>query len=118
LILSIAKASTLVHVVKVADAFACEHSTDERQFMLAAGSAGIEAATNIVVREANRTMLPLDVLQQMLDNTSELQRQFSSWIINQHGDSRDSRFRRWQGDSEHQQEAMHTIDRLGTVANQ
>ncbi|MNZ04341.1 MMPL family protein [compost metagenome] len=51
------KAETLDHVVKVADAFAREHSTDERQFMLAAGSAGIEAATNIVVREANRTML-------------------------------------------------------------
>jgi hypothetical protein len=27
------------------------------QFLLAAGSAGIEAATNIVVRKANRTML-------------------------------------------------------------
>ncbi|VVQ22365.1 hypothetical protein PS914_06778 [Pseudomonas fluorescens] len=51
------KAETLDHVVKVAEAFAREHSNDERQFMLAAGSAGIEAATNIVVREANRTML-------------------------------------------------------------
>ncbi|WP_166365735.1 efflux RND transporter permease subunit [Pseudomonas akapageensis] len=51
------KAETLDHVVKVADAFAREHSNGERQFMLAAGSAGIEAATNIVVREANRTML-------------------------------------------------------------
>ncbi|MNB94305.1 MMPL family protein [compost metagenome] len=51
------KAETLDNVVKVADAFAREHSNDDRQFMLAAGSAGIEAATNIVVREANRTML-------------------------------------------------------------
>jgi predicted RND superfamily exporter protein len=51
------KAETLERVVQVADEFAREHSTDERQFLLAAGSAGIEAATNIVVREANRTML-------------------------------------------------------------
>ncbi|MCP2021378.1 UNVERIFIED_ORG: putative RND superfamily exporter protein [Pseudomonas reinekei] len=51
------KAQTLDHVVQVAETFAREHSNDERQFMLAAGSAGIEAATNIVVREANRTML-------------------------------------------------------------
>ncbi|MGW8462117.1 efflux RND transporter permease subunit [Pseudomonas sp. CLCA07] len=51
------KAETLDHVVKVADQFAREHSNDDRQFMLAAGSAGIEAATNIVVRDANRTML-------------------------------------------------------------
>jgi predicted RND superfamily exporter protein len=51
------KAETLDNVVKVAEAFAREHSNDDRQFMLAAGSAGIEAATNIVVREANRTML-------------------------------------------------------------
>ncbi|WP_408596032.1 efflux RND transporter permease subunit [Pseudomonas sp. PLMAX] len=51
------KAETLDHVVKIADQFAREHSNDDRQFMLAAGSAGIEAATNIVVREANRTML-------------------------------------------------------------
>lgn len=51
------KAETLERVVQVADEFAREHSTDERQFLLAAGSAGIEAATNIVVREANRNML-------------------------------------------------------------
>ncbi|NWL22410.1 efflux RND transporter permease subunit [Pseudomonas umsongensis] len=51
------KAQTLENVVSVAGAFAREHSNGERQFMLAAGSAGIEAATNIVVREANRTML-------------------------------------------------------------
>jgi len=51
------RAETLDRVVEVASRFAAEHSTPERQFLLAAGSAGIEAATNIVVREANRTML-------------------------------------------------------------
>ncbi|SDS10423.1 efflux RND transporter permease subunit [Pseudomonas oryzae] len=51
------KAETLDEVVAIADRFARENSTPERQFLLAAGSAGIEAATNIVVREANRTML-------------------------------------------------------------
>ena len=34
-----------------------QHDDKDRAFLLAAGSAGIEAATNIVVREANRTML-------------------------------------------------------------
>ncbi|WP_369959758.1 RND family transporter [Pseudomonas benzenivorans] len=51
------KAETLDQVVAIAERFAAENSTEERQFLLAAGSAGIEAATNIVVREANRTML-------------------------------------------------------------
>ena len=51
------KAETLDKVVKVSEAFIKEHNAPERQFMLAAGSAGIEAATNIVVKEANRTML-------------------------------------------------------------
>ena len=51
------KAETLDRVVKVAEQFAQEHSTGDRRFLLAAGSAGIEAATNIVVREADRTML-------------------------------------------------------------
>ncbi|MDB6143106.1 MAG: efflux transporter, partial [Pseudomonas sp.] len=51
------KAETLDRVVQVSEAFAREHSTGDRQFMLAAGSAGIEAATNIVVREANHSML-------------------------------------------------------------
>ncbi|MFA4835240.1 MAG: MMPL family transporter [Dehalococcoidia bacterium] len=50
------KAETLDHVVKVAAAFAEKHSQKDRQFLLAAGSAGIEAATNIVVTQANRTM--------------------------------------------------------------
>jgi len=51
------KAETLDRVVQAASAFAAEHDTPDRKFLLAAGSAGVEAATNIVVREANRTML-------------------------------------------------------------
>lgn len=51
------KAETLDEIVAIADKFAKENTTEDRQFLLAAGSAGIEAATNIVVREANRTML-------------------------------------------------------------
>ncbi|MNO72529.1 MMPL family protein [compost metagenome] len=51
------KAETLERVVKVAAEFAEAHSTPEHQFLLAAGSAGIEAATNIVVKKANFTML-------------------------------------------------------------
>jgi len=51
------KAETLEGVVKEASAFAATHSTPERQFLLAAGNAGIEAATNEVVKTSNRTML-------------------------------------------------------------
>src|SRR5471032_2018483 len=51
------KAETLERVTRAAAAFADAHSTPQRQFLLAAGSAGIEAATNIVVREANHRML-------------------------------------------------------------
>jgi predicted RND superfamily exporter protein len=51
------KAETLDRVVKAASAFAAQHDTPERKFLLAAGSAGVDAATNIVVKEANRTML-------------------------------------------------------------
>jgi predicted RND superfamily exporter protein len=51
------KAETLDRVVKAAAAFAAVHNTPDRQFLLAAGSAGIEAATNIVVKQANVTML-------------------------------------------------------------
>ena len=39
--------------------FAAQHSTPQRQFLLAAGSAGIDAATNIVVRQAWTQMLLL-----------------------------------------------------------
>jgi predicted RND superfamily exporter protein len=51
------KAATLDRVVDAANAFATGHSDDDRTFLLAAGNAGIEASTNIVVRDANRTML-------------------------------------------------------------
>lgn len=51
------KAATLQPLVDTALQFAAQHNTEERQFVLAAGSAGVEAATNIVVRDANRTML-------------------------------------------------------------
>ena len=51
------KAETLDRVLTVAEEFVAKHSTKDRQFLLAAGSSGIEAATNIVVKQANRTML-------------------------------------------------------------
>ncbi|MBF4559902.1 RND family transporter [Pseudomonas sp. p50] len=60
------KAETLDAVVAIADRFAKENGTADRQFLLAAGNAGIEAATNIVVREANRTMLMYVYLAVML----------------------------------------------------
>ena len=53
------RAETLDRVVAAVDTFAAEHSTDERRFLLAAGSAGIDAATNIVVRKAWVQMLVL-----------------------------------------------------------
>ena len=51
------KAETLERVVEASEEFARQHDQEDRAFLLAAGSAGIEAATNIVVREANRRML-------------------------------------------------------------
>ena len=51
------KATTLKEVVAVAERFAVQHSTPDRQFLLAAGPAGIEAATNSAVAAANHTML-------------------------------------------------------------
>jgi predicted RND superfamily exporter protein len=51
------KAETLDRIVKAAAAFSDAHDDKDRKFLLAAGSAGIEAATNIVVEQANRTML-------------------------------------------------------------
>jgi len=53
------RAETLDRVVAAVEAFAREHDTPDRQFLLAGGSAGIEATTNIVVRQANRIMLAL-----------------------------------------------------------
>lgn len=51
------KAETLNRVEVAASDFAAKHSTDDREFLLAAGSAGIAAATNIAVEEANSKML-------------------------------------------------------------
>jgi predicted RND superfamily exporter protein len=51
------RAATLERVVEASSQFAAGHSVEERQFLLAAGSAGIEAATNIVVRKAWLQML-------------------------------------------------------------
>ena len=53
------KATTLSRVVSHVEAFAAANDTAEVQFLLAAGSAGIEAATNIVVEKAWRHMLLL-----------------------------------------------------------
>ncbi|HET7794595.1 MAG TPA: MMPL family transporter [Rhizobacter sp.] len=53
------RADTLARVSASAEAFAAAHSTPERQFLLAAGSAGIEAATNVVVKKAWLQMLLL-----------------------------------------------------------
>ena len=51
------KAATLARVIKTVQAFAARHDSADAHFLLAAGSAGIEAATNIVVHDAWRTML-------------------------------------------------------------
>ncbi|QCP51792.1 RND family transporter [Trinickia violacea] len=51
------KAATLDRVTQAASAFAAKHDTSERKFLLAAGNAGVDAATNIVVKQANQTML-------------------------------------------------------------
>jgi predicted RND superfamily exporter protein len=51
------KAETLERVVTAVETFARQHNTAERHFLLAAGNSGIEAATNIAVAKANRTML-------------------------------------------------------------
>lgn len=51
------KADTLARVVSHVEAFARENNGPQSEFLLAAGSAGIEAATNIVVRDAWRQML-------------------------------------------------------------
>ena len=51
------KAETLERVVKAAEKFSADHSTEKLQFLLAAGSAGIAAATNIAVKRENRIMM-------------------------------------------------------------
>ncbi len=46
------KAGTLTSVVEAVKAFAAEHDGEGREFQMAAGSAGIEAVTNIVVKHS------------------------------------------------------------------
>jgi predicted RND superfamily exporter protein len=51
------KADTLTRVIDEAERFIAANGTADERFMLAAGSAGIAAATNIVVKQAMREML-------------------------------------------------------------
>ncbi|MBT8769543.1 efflux RND transporter permease subunit [Metapseudomonas boanensis] len=53
------KAETLSRAVKEVEAFAKEHNKEGLQFLLAAGNAGIEAATNVVIAQAELTILIL-----------------------------------------------------------
>ena len=53
------KADTLTQVVETFEAFNAQHADADVRFLSAAGNAGIEAATNIVVRKANVHMLLL-----------------------------------------------------------
>lgn len=53
------KADTLARVVGHVETFARDNDSAEAEFLLAAGSAGIEAATNIVVKQAWHQMLLL-----------------------------------------------------------
>ncbi|UVE16460.1 RND family transporter [Pseudomonas sp. LS44] len=53
------KAATLKRAVKAVEEFAAENNTDNLQFMLAAGNAGIEAATNEVIAKTELTILVL-----------------------------------------------------------
>jgi uncharacterized protein len=51
------KSGTLSETVQAVERFAADNNTQDVQFLLAAGNAGIEAATNVVVRKASREML-------------------------------------------------------------
>lgn len=51
------KAETLKQVIDTCENFAEKHDTENRKFLLAAGTAGIEAATNIEVEKANRSIM-------------------------------------------------------------
>ncbi len=53
------RSETLDRVVKTVEAFTADHSTKGHELLLAAGPAGIEAATNIEVKVANRLMVIL-----------------------------------------------------------
>ncbi|HJV93568.1 MAG TPA: MMPL family transporter, partial [Azonexus sp.] len=51
------KAETLNRVVGAVEAYIAAHDNPDARFLLAAGSAGIEAATNIVVKQATHDMM-------------------------------------------------------------
>ncbi len=51
------KADTLTRVASTVEVFAAANNSETLQFMSAAGNAGIEAATNIVVKKSNVQML-------------------------------------------------------------
>ncbi|MDX1734428.1 MAG: MMPL family transporter [Halioglobus sp.] len=51
------KAETLTAVVEAVEAFAQEHNSETVRFEMAAGNAGVEAATNIVIEESQTRML-------------------------------------------------------------
>ncbi|WP_250504225.1 MMPL family transporter [Caballeronia sp. AZ7_KS35] len=53
------RAETLNGAVDAVEQFTARHNNGNVQFLLAAGSAGIEAATNITVEKANRSMMYL-----------------------------------------------------------
>jgi len=53
------KAETLTRVSAAVEAFAQEHNGDGVEFLLAAGNAGIEAATNSVIKRSEAFMLAL-----------------------------------------------------------
>jgi len=53
-------------MVSTVEAFASQHDGEHAHFLLGAGSAGIEAATNIVVKRANYRMLALLYLAVMV----------------------------------------------------
>jgi predicted RND superfamily exporter protein len=53
------KADTLQRVLSTVEAFAAKHDSERAMFLPAAGSAGIEAVTNVVVKQANTRMLML-----------------------------------------------------------
>ena len=51
------KADTLTRVVNKVEQYAQKANTTDMQFLLAAGSSGIESATNIVVKDSMATMM-------------------------------------------------------------
>ncbi len=53
------RADTLSRVLAATEEFAAEHNRPGLAFLPAAGSAGIDAVTNIVVQQANRSMMGL-----------------------------------------------------------